>query len=147
MASVVCGSNWSSSVLGRLSRVWKYWKCSHDIICLWTSEFLLDECSLILVLRQRSVFPMWHEHAKSIQQNVRFECQTISGNIQKQKQEKFKDFQVLLDKFKGIQGLSNFVQTLFELFWCRFISIAWPVEHKTMSSTFSFLIYFHIFCV
>jgi hypothetical protein len=60
MASVVCGSNWSSSVLGRLlSRIWKYWKCSHDIICLWTSEFLSEECSLILVLRQRSVFPMY----------------------------------------------------------------------------------------
>jgi hypothetical protein len=37
-----------------------------------------------------------YEHTKSIQQNVRFECQTISDNIQKLKQEKFKDFQVLL---------------------------------------------------
>jgi hypothetical protein len=46
-----------------------------------------------------------YEHAKSIQQNVRFECQTISENIQKLKQEKFKDFQVLLYKFKDIQGL------------------------------------------
>ena len=34
-----------------------------------------------------------------------FECQTISENIQKLKQEKFKDFQVLLYKFKDIQGL------------------------------------------
>ena len=34
-----------------------------------------------------------------------FECQTISENIQKLKQEKFKDFQVLLYKFKAIQGL------------------------------------------
>jgi hypothetical protein len=34
-------------------------------------------------------------------QNVRFECQTISENIQKLKQEKFKDFQVLLYKFKA----------------------------------------------
>jgi hypothetical protein len=43
-----------------------------------------------------------YEHAKSIQQNVRFECQTISANIQKLKQEKFKDFQVLLYKFKSL---------------------------------------------
>jgi hypothetical protein len=35
-------------------------------------------------------------------QNVRFECQTISENIQKLKQEKFKDFQVLLYKFKAL---------------------------------------------
>jgi hypothetical protein len=35
-----------------------------------------------------------------------FECQTISENIQKLKQEKsVKDFQVLLYKFKDIQGL------------------------------------------
>jgi hypothetical protein len=34
-----------------------------------------------------------------------FECQTISENTQKLKQEKFKDFQVLLYKFKDIQGL------------------------------------------
>jgi hypothetical protein len=34
-----------------------------------------------------------------------FECQTISENIQKLKQEKFKDFQGLLYKFKEIQGL------------------------------------------
>jgi hypothetical protein len=33
-------------------------------------------------------------HAESIQQNVRFECQTISENIQKLKQEKVKDFQI-----------------------------------------------------
>jgi hypothetical protein len=36
---------------------------------------------------------------------VRFECQTISENIQKLKQEKFKACQVLLYKFKDIQGL------------------------------------------
>ena len=46
-----------------------------------------------------------YEHAKSIQQNVRFECQTISENIQKLKQEKFTDFQVLLHKFKDFQVL------------------------------------------
>ena len=34
-----------------------------------------------------------------------FECQTISENIQKLKQEEFKDIQVLLYKFKDIQGL------------------------------------------
>jgi hypothetical protein len=34
-----------------------------------------------------------------------FECQTISENIRKLKEEKIKDFQVLLDKFKDIQGL------------------------------------------
>ena len=34
-----------------------------------------------------------------------FECQTNSENIHKLKQEKFKDFQVLLYKFKDIQGL------------------------------------------
>jgi hypothetical protein len=34
-----------------------------------------------------------------------FECQTISENIQKLKQEKFKDIQVLLYKFKNIPGL------------------------------------------
>ena len=43
-----------------------------------------------------------YEHAKSIQQNVRFECQTISENIQKLKQEEFKDIQVLLYKFKAL---------------------------------------------
>jgi hypothetical protein len=43
-----------------------------------------------------------YEHVKSIQQNVRFEFQTISENIQKLKQEKFKDFQVLLYKFKAL---------------------------------------------
>jgi hypothetical protein len=43
------------------------------------------------------------EHAKSIQQNVRFEYQTISENIQKPKQEKCKDFEVFLNKFKNIQ--------------------------------------------
>jgi hypothetical protein len=57
-----------------------------------------------------------YEHAKSIQQNVRFECQTISENIQKLKQEEFKDFQALLYKFKDIQGpeylFSSFVRTL-----------------------------------
>jgi hypothetical protein len=43
-------------------------------------------------------------YAKSIQQNVRFECQTISENIQKLKQEKFKGFQVpvLLYTFKAL---------------------------------------------
>jgi hypothetical protein len=46
-----------------------------------------------------------YEHAKSIQQNVRFESQTILENIQQLKHEKFKDFQVLLYKFKEIQGL------------------------------------------
>ena len=46
-----------------------------------------------------------YEHAKSVQQNVRLECQTISENIQKLKQEEFKDIQVLLYKFKDIQGL------------------------------------------
>ena len=46
-----------------------------------------------------------YEHAKSFQQNVRLECQTISENIQKLKQEEFKDIQVLLYKFKDIQGL------------------------------------------
>jgi hypothetical protein len=46
-----------------------------------------------------------YEHAKSVQQNVRFECQTISENIQKLKQEEFKDIQVLLYKCKDIQGL------------------------------------------
>ena len=44
---------------------------------------------------------------KSIQQNVHFECQTISENIQKLKQEKFKDFQVILYKFQDIQGHSR----------------------------------------
>jgi hypothetical protein len=44
-----------------------------------------------------------YEHAKSIQQNVRF--QTISENIPKLKQEEIKDFQALLYKFKDIQGL------------------------------------------
>ena len=34
-----------------------------------------------------------------------FECQTISENIQKLEQEKFKDFQVLPYKFKDIQDL------------------------------------------
>jgi hypothetical protein len=34
-----------------------------------------------------------------------FECQTISENIQKLKQEEFKDIQVLLYKFQDIQGL------------------------------------------
>jgi hypothetical protein len=33
------------------------------------------------------------------------ECQRISENIHKPKQEEFKDFQVLLYKFKAIQGL------------------------------------------
>jgi hypothetical protein len=41
-----------------------------------------------------------YEHGKSIQQNVRFECQTISENIQKLKQEI-----ILLYQFKDIQGL------------------------------------------
>ena len=40
-----------------------------------------------------------------VQQNVRLECQTISENIQKLKQGEFKDIQVLLYKFKDIQGL------------------------------------------
>jgi hypothetical protein len=48
---------------------------------------------------------IWNVNAKSIQQNVRFECQTISENIHKLKQEEFKDFQVLLYKFNDIQGL------------------------------------------
>ena len=34
-----------------------------------------------------------------------FECQIISENIHKLKQEEFKDFQVLLYKFQDIQGL------------------------------------------
>ena len=34
-----------------------------------------------------------------------FECQTISENIHKLKQEESKDIQVLLYKFKDIQGL------------------------------------------
>jgi hypothetical protein len=34
-----------------------------------------------------------------------FQNQTISENIQKLKQEEFKDIQVLLYKFKDIQGL------------------------------------------
>jgi hypothetical protein len=34
-----------------------------------------------------------YEHAKSIQQNVRFERQRISENIHKLKQEEFKDSQ------------------------------------------------------
>ena len=42
---------------------------------------------------------------------VRFECQTISENIQKLKQEKFKAWMFVF-KFKGIQGLSRFVRTL-----------------------------------
>jgi hypothetical protein len=37
--------------------------------------------------------------------DVRFECQTISENIHKLKQEEFMDFQVLLYKLKDIQGL------------------------------------------
>jgi hypothetical protein len=41
-----------------------------------------------------------------------FEFQTISENIHKLKQEESKDFQVLLYKFKDIQGLSSFVRTL-----------------------------------
>ena len=57
-----------------------------------------------------------YKHAK-----CPFECQTISENIQKLKQEKFKDFQVFLYKFKAlnfcfqiedvgfIQELSSFV--------------------------------------
>jgi hypothetical protein len=53
---------------------------------------------------------------KSIQQNVRFECQTITENIQKLKQEKFKNFQVLLYKFKDIiQGL-EFLFSKFKAF-------------------------------
>ena len=34
-----------------------------------------------------------------------FECQTISENIHKLKQEEFKDSQLLLYKFQDIQGL------------------------------------------
>jgi hypothetical protein len=34
-----------------------------------------------------------------------FECQIISENIHELKQEKFKDFHVLLYKFKDIPGL------------------------------------------
>jgi hypothetical protein len=57
-----------------------------------------------------------------------FECQTISENIHKLRQEQFKDFRVFLYKFqdiqgleflfsnsrtfKDIQGLSRFVRTL-----------------------------------
>jgi hypothetical protein len=65
-----------------------------------------------------------YEHAKSIQQNVRFDCQTISENIQKLKQEKFKDLTLQIQehwrpwifvfKFKDIQGLSSFVRTLLQ---------------------------------
>ena len=38
-------------------------------------------------------------------EHVRLECQTISENIQKLKQEEFKNIQVLLYKFEDIQGL------------------------------------------
>jgi hypothetical protein len=34
-----------------------------------------------------------------------FECQTISENIHKLRQEQFKDFRVFLYKFQDIQGL------------------------------------------
>jgi hypothetical protein len=42
-----------------------------------------------------------------------FECQTISENVHKPKQEEFKDFQVLLYKFKDIQVLYE------PCFWSR----------------------------
>ena len=51
-----------------------------------------------------------YEHAKSIQQNVRFESQTILENIQKLKHEKFKDFQVFFTNSRKFKVLKFYFQ-------------------------------------
>jgi hypothetical protein len=71
-----------------------------------TEEGVRNQQNLPLNCSKRNfINEVRYEHAKSVQQNVHVECQTISENIQKLKQEEFKDIQVLLYKFKDIQGL------------------------------------------
>jgi hypothetical protein len=76
------------------------------------------------------------------QQNVCLQCQTISENIQKHEQEKFKDFQVLLYKFKDIQGLEFLFSNsfLFSIYYFLFIKftlnyrfscVLWCVYHAS----------------
>ena len=82
----------------------------YSVIYNCTSVATLEISKMWRWIVQKGNKMYMYEDAKSVQQNVRFWMSTwlISENIHKLKQEEFKGFQVLLYKFKDIQGLALF---------------------------------------